>query len=108
MLKSFSLIETLASIILLSIIISNFSNLSTQTTNYINHNTLQSKNNEVNSESISSIKSKIDIDYTIQSDSTIKYIDGTTYDKYTYDSELKLIYFDIPSTNPNLASKTFK
>ncbi len=108
-LRSFSLVETLASIILLSILVSNFSNLATTSSNYLNHNTIQTLNNQINENSFTNYSStKVNIDFTIQSDSELKYINGNTYKKYTYDNDLKLIYYDIDKKEATLASKIFE
>lgn len=108
--RSFSLIETLFSIILLSIVISGFLNLSLESVGFKNHIDLQTLKNKIVSEQYNSFSAnKINIDFNIQQDSTISFTSGEKYTKYTYETDqFKLVKYDIPYKETTLASKVFE
>lgn len=107
--RSFSLIETLISIILLSIVISGFLNLSLQNVDYKNHISLQNLKNKIASNEFSNFtKTKVDAVFNMEDNSTLNFIDGTTYTKYTYEKDFKLLYHDVAFKQAELMSKTFE
>ncbi len=105
---SFTLLETLSSIIILSIAISGFVNISDQSSDFKNHNQLIKLQNEIVSNSFDSFDTtKSDIVLEFAKNSSLSYIDGTTLNRYSFSKDFTMIYYDIPYNQDSLQSKTY-
>lgn len=105
---SFTLLETLSSIIILSIAISGFVNIADQSSGFKNHNQLIKLQNEIVSNSFYSFNiTQFDIELEFAKSSSVQYIDGTTLNRYSFSKDFTMIYYDISYNQDSLQSRTY-